>query len=359
MIKTLDRYIIKKFVLNFIFWVIAFVFIAVIIDVGENIDRLIKSEAPLWDIITRYYFPFCVFFGNLLSPFLVFLSIIWVASNMAQKSEFIAILSGGISFNRMIRPFMLVSLCFAILAYFGVSYVVPMTNKIKYDFESEYTRGSHNFGKNIHRELQEDTLYYFSHIRSHDNVGYDFAKEVWSDGELKEKLTATRAEFLPDTGLWKMKNLMERKFLEGDRESIEETRDSLVFVNMRIPDFGEPDEVMRNMNNSEIQAYYEKEKAKGSSKLALIQVEVNSRPAIAFSILILAFIGISIAARKIRGGMGIHLLLAVILAAGFLFSSRLSSVAAMNVGFPANIAVWIPNLLFLLLGIWIYKRAPK
>ena len=359
MFGTLDKYIMKKFFLNFAYWIIGFVFIAVVVDIGENVDRLIKSEAPLGEIIFRYYIPFCIFFGNLLSPFLVFLSIIWVASNMAQKSELIAVLSGGISFNRMIRPFMVVAVLISAFTLISSNYIVPKSNKIKYDFETEYTRSLHNFGQNIHRELQPGVLYYFSHIRTADSVGYDFSREIWDKGQLREKLKATRAEFLPDTMMWELKNVEERTFDKTGKESYNYTRDTVMSIDMRMADFGLPDEIMMNMNSRELDEFLEQEKMKGSEKITLIEVEKNSRPANAISIIILAFMGVSIASRKVRGGIGIHLLISVILAALFIFSAKISSVAAMNVDFPADVAVWIPNIIFLALACYIYWKAPK
>lgn len=358
MIKTIDWYIIKKFLSTFLYMIIGFVFIVLIIDLGENVDKFLESDATIWQIAIEYYVPFSIQFANMLSPFIVFLTIIWITSSMAQKTELIAILSGGVSFNRMIRPFIITSVLLTIITVISSHFIVPLTNRIHYKFEEKHTRGRHDFGKHIFRELQTDTIYYFSGISDNDKVGYDFTREIWKDGELTEKIFALRATQNEDK-TWKLKTGKIRTFLPNNTETIEEFKDKDFPLKMEFGDFGMPSEFVMNMNYFQLNDYIESERKKGSEKIAFLEVEKYNRTANAFSIIILTFIGVTMASRKMRGGIGIHLFLALIIGLCYVFFSRIAAVSAMKIGIPAFLAVWVPNVIFIFLGIVIYFKAPK
>lgn len=358
MIKTIDKYIIKKFLSTFFYMIIGFVFIVMIIDLGENLDKLINSDAPAIEIITNYYIPFCIRFGNMLSPFIVFLTIIWITSSMAQKTELIAILSGGVSFNRMIRPFLITSLLLTGITLFFSHFIVPISSRVQYDFETEYTRGRHDFGQYIYRELQPDTIYYFHHISDLDKVGYVFSREVWDDGKLKNKLFAKKTK-PNENGSWHLSSGKLRTIHEDGTETLEIFKDKDMWLKMKFSDFGQPSEFVMNMNYFQLNDYIVSETKKGSSKIAFLEVEKYNRTANAFSLIILTFIGVTMASRKMRGGVGIHLLFAIIIGASFVFFMRMAGVSAMKIGIPAMFAVWVPNVFFALLGLLIYYKAPK
>lgn len=358
MIKTIDRYIIKKFLSTFLYMIIGFVFIVMIIDLGENLDTLITSEATTQEIIFEYYIPFSIRFANMLSPFIVFLTIIWITSSMAQKTELIAILSGGVSFNRMIRPFLITSILLTIFTLVSSHFIVPITNRIQYDFGTKYTRGRHDFGHYIFRELQPDTIYYFNAISDKKKIGYDFTREVWKDNKLREKIFASRISQNED-GTWHLTKYKKRIIDESFKEVVEEKTEKDMPLKMKWSDFGQPSEFVMNMNYFQLNEYIEKEKTKGSSKIAFLEVEKYNRTANAFSLIILTFIGVTMASRKMRGGVGIHLLFALIIGVLFVFFERIAGVSAMKIGVPAFLAVWVPNFVFLILGIVIYIKAPK
>lgn len=358
MIKTIDRYIIKKFLSTFLYMIIGFVFIVMIIDLGENLDTLITSEATASEIILEYYIPFSIRFANMLSPFIVFLTIIWITSSMAQKTELIAILSGGVSFNRMIRPFIITSILLTIFTLIFSHFIVPISNRIQYDFDTIHTRGRHDFGNYIFRELQPDTIYYFNAISDTKKIGYDFTREVWKDGKLREKIFAKKAKQNED-GTWHFSKYKKRTIDTTNKETVEEHEQIDLTIKMNWSDFGQPSEFVMNMNYFQLNEYIEKEKTKGSSRIPFLEVEKYNRTANAFSLIILTFIGVTMASRKMRGGVGIHLLFALIIGVLFVFFERIAGVSAMKIGVPAFLAVWVPNLVFSVLGIIIYIKAPK
>jgi lipopolysaccharide export system permease protein len=358
-VKKLDLYIVKKFFFTFLSILGMFVVVAVVIDISENLDRLINGGAPLIPIIFHYYGPFCVYFGNLLSPFLVFLTIIWVTSKMAQQSEIIAILASGVGYLRLLVPFLGAALFVSISILVASHFLVPLTNRVKYQFEAEYTRGVHRYDLNVHREIGPGNLYYFRSIDESRSTGYNFAIENWKDGHLDKKITCAKAQFDSLSEGWLLTNVLVRKFLPGDRELITFQNSVDTTLAIRFTDFGQPDELVWNLQTPELTKYIEKERKKGSSTIKFLEIEKYARSSNAFSILILSFIAVVIASRKSRRGVGVHLLAAIVVAAIFIFSSRMSSVAATNVGLPAYIAVWIPNFLFFFLGLWLYVKAPK
>jgi lipopolysaccharide export system permease protein len=329
------------------------------IDISQTIDAFVESGTGIVQIATHYYFPFSIYFGNLLSPFIVFLAIIWVSSKMAQRSEIVAILSAGVSFNRFLWPFVLVSMCMTVLILVASHFIVPISNRLKYDFEREYLKSSHRYGLNIHRELEEDKLFYFRNIDEGRKVGYDFSIEDWDDGRMTQKLLAAKAKFDTTSGNWTLSKVTIRELNEDGSEKLRYINSLDTAMALSFGDFGAPSSIVFNMKTPELNKYIEKEAAIGSSRVASLEIEKFFRTSNAFSIIVLGFIAVVLSARKTRGGLGLHLFLAIIIGIVFIFFSRMSSVAATNVGLPAYLAVWIPNILYSGLGIWIYTRAPK
>ncbi len=337
----------------------AFVIIAVVIDISENIDRLVESGATVLEIIMGYYLPFCVFFGNLLSPFIIFLAVIWLTSIMSQRTEIVAILSGGVSYNRLLRPFGVIAVFMTLSILVASHFLVPFSNRIQFNFEGQYTRGVHHYSYNLHRELEPNKMYYFHHIDARKSSGYHFAIEDWENGSLKKKLFASKAHFDSITEQWQLFNTIERTYYENGREQLKILGDIDTTMALTFYDLDAPSELVFNMTTPELTEHIKKEERKGSGNVAALKLEKYMRTSNAFSILVLVFIAVPIASRKKRGGLGLHIFLAIILGIVYIFFSRMSSVAATNVGLAPAIAVWIPNILYLILGIFIYRRAPK
>lgn len=359
MLKKIDWYIIRKFISSFTFAIMAFVIIAVVIDISENVDRLVESGATVWEITLGYYLPFCVFFGNLLSPFIIFLAVIWLTSIMSQRTEIVAILCGGVSYMRLLRPFGVIAVFMTISILIASHFLVPFSNRIQFDFESQYTRGVHHYSYNLHRELEPNKMYYFHHIDARKSSGYHLAIEDWKDGALTKKLFASKAHYDSISQNWELFNAVERTYLEGGQERLKILGNIDTTMALTFYDLDAPSELVFNMTTPELSEHIKKEELKGSGNVASLKLEKYMRTSNAFSILVLVFIAVPIASRKKRGGLGLHIFLAIILGIVYIFFSRMSSVAATNVGLAPAFAVWIPNILYLILGIFIYRRAPK
>jgi lipopolysaccharide export system permease protein len=336
------------------------VLIAVVFDVSENIDELVKARAPWYQIITDYYVNFCFYFGTLLSSFIVFLTIIWFTSKLAQQSEIIAVLSGGVSYARFIRPYFIASgILVAVLLFFS-HVVVPKANRQKYEFEVNYMKDPITVTeKNMHREIEPGTIAYFYAFRPENVSGDNFSLEKWKDGKLTYKLIAGSAQYLKETGQWRIMNAQVRTYNESGAERLEMRARIDTILPMDEQDFGLRSEITSAMAYDELSEFIEAQRLGGSGRVAEFEVELYSRTASPFSIFVLTLIGVSIASRKQRGGIGMHLMLAVIIGFVFVFISRMTTVSAMNLGFPAWLAVWIPNVLFTGVGLFLYSKAQK
>lgn len=357
--KKLDWYIIKKFLGAFFFMIAAFCVIAVVFDLSENVDDLITNDAPFSEILIDYYLNFCFHFGNMLSAFIVFIAIILITSGLAQRSELIAVLSGGVSFNRLLRPYFMASTFLVLMSLLIAHIILPEANKVKVDFEFKYIHTKfHISDHHMYREIEPGAIAYFRSITAERKVGYKFALENWEEGRMVRKIMASKAKSLGDNQ-WRITNAKIRDIYEDGTEDIRHVAELDTVLNMAIDDFGQRKEIISTMNYNELNRYIEEVRASGSGSMAFVEIEKYSRTSNAFAIYVLTLIGVSIAARKVRGGTGVHLFLAIIIGLTYIFTMKIMTVAATNAGLPAAIAVWVPNILFFGLGIGIYLRAPK
>lgn len=358
--KKLDIFIIKKFVTTFLFMIGVFVIIAVVFDVSENIDDFLKSEATFWEVVIKYYINFCFYFGNLLSAFIIFLSVIWFTSKMAQQSEFIAMLSGGVPYTRIMRPYLVFASLMVLVSLVLGHWIVPMANQIKYDFELQYIRKHLNVSEsNVHQEVAPGVLAYFHRVNVNTHSGSQFSIEYWDQQRLIKKITAPGATYFPDKDSWRVERAVMRTYLPdgGERVKFYPALDTILPLKME--NFTVRAEVMGAMTTSRLYDFLDELMMNGSSRVVDARVELYSRTANPFSILILTVIGLVIASRRARGGTGVHLLLAVVIGFTFIFISKIAAVAALNIGLPVLLAVWLPNIVFCVLAFFLFKRAQR
>jgi lipopolysaccharide export system permease protein len=340
--------------------IMAFMIIAVIFDISENLDEFLKSQAPWYMIVTDYYLNFCFYFATLLSSFIVFLTIIWFTSKLAQKSEIVAILCGGISYARFIRPYFIAASILVVIMLFFTHIVVPRANRVKYDFEVGYIRDPLTVAeRNIHREIAPGTIAYFYAFHPETNSGDNFSLENWENGALKKKLMANSAQYNTETKQWTISNAQIRHYLDNHEVRIEIRNKIDTILPMDDQDFGLRAEISSAMTMAELDEFIAAQKLGGSGRVAQFEIEKYNRTAGPFAIFVLTLIGVSIASRKQRGGIGMHLMLAVVIGFIYVFISRMTTVSAMNLGLSASLAVWIPNILFLFVGVFLYGRAQK
>ena len=367
--QRLDRYIAKKFLTTFFFMIAVFCVVAVVFDLMENVGRLLANQAPLGETIL-YYLSFCFHFGNLLSGFIVFLTIIWFTSRLAQNTEIVAMLGSGMSFTRLMRPYFLAATVLVGLSLLVSHFILPKANEGKVDFEVQYVHVNfHISDQHMYREISPGVVAYFRSITVDRNTGYRFQLERWGDnGELEQRILAAKATWLEEDSVWRLVNARIRDIAPDGSENLRYVTRHDTVIDMRISDFGQRAVMTSTLTTPHLDEHIERETERGA-KVATLKLERYGRTANPFSIYVLMVIGVGIAARKLRGGMGFHLFLAVVTGFLFVFASKIITVYAASVVLPPDalistdnwlrLAAWLPNFIFAGVGALICWKAPK
>lgn len=357
--SILDRYILRKFLGTFFFILALLMAISVIFDISEKIDDFIESDAPLRKIVFNYYLNFVVFYSNLFSSLLVFLAVILFTSRMAGLTEIVAILSSGMSYKRMLRPFMIGAAILTAISLIFNHFVVPVSSKYLNEFIFTYikTRNSSQLN-NIRREYQPGHIVYAEAVSERDFIVFKFSLEQWKDGRLVYKLMSDRANYNENRKKWTIHNYYER-YLNEPTDRIERGIYKDTTLTFTISEFNNKTEVATELNSIDLYRFIERERKRSSDKVAEYEVEFHQRTSLPLATFLLTLLGASIASRKVRGGVGMHLASGIGLALLYIFAMRVNVVAATKTGFDPLLAVWIPNFIFAALTALIYNRAPK
>ena len=357
--KKIDIYIIRKFLGTFFYAISLLIVVVIIFDVSENIDEFIEKQAPLKAIIFDYYLNFIPYFVNLFSYLFTFISVIYFTSKLASNSEIVAILSSGISFNRMLRPYLISALFLAIMSFYLSNFLIPQTNQKRRVFKDRYIEKlSKDLDRNIHFQLSPGVFAYVETFNSRNNNGYKFTLERFEDTKLVYKLTADRIEWDSTKNEWGIENYTIRK-IDGMQESIERGSRFDTTLNLKPADLYIQKENYEEMNFSQLRTYIKKERLKGSEDVVFYEVEKNTRIASPFATLVLTLIGVSLSSRKIRGGIGMHLGLGILITFAFILFMRISTVFATFGNLSPALAAWIPNIIFGVIGLVLLRTAPK
>ncbi len=363
--KKIDRYILGKYMTSFFFCLLLFTAIVVVVDISEKTDDFVKANLSAWQITRDYYFGFVPRIDAMLFPLFVFISVIFFTSKMAGRSEVIAILSSGVSFRRFVLPFFVGGIFLASLLWLGYQYLVPRANRKWADFEKTYidvNKGMLNTNQssrtNIYFRIDADT---YAGMERYDTVqkqGSRFFVQRFKDNKLVYNLRATSMNWDTLAKKWRLVNVLERT-LNPENETVRKTdtlRMNYAFkpINLRTDEY-----LKDQMTTSELNSFIAMEKMRGSESLSSLQVERYNRDAIPVSVIILTVIGAALASRKVRGGSGAHIAIGVLLSVAYILFSRFSVVFATKGNFSPWLAAWLPNIIFGLLALYLYKKAPK
>ena len=359
LLKTIDRYIIRQFLGTFFFILALVMSVAVVFDISEKTEDFAKMSASLPEIITDYYFNFVVYYANLFSGLFIFLAVLIFTSRLAHRSEVIALLSSGVSFRRFMWPYFLAATFLTGMALWINHSVLPRANRTRLAFEEMHifmpfqVRGQH-----FHREIAPGVIAYCQGYDVNSHTATRFSLEQWNDRKLESKLLSDRAVYDTTNGKWLVIDYTIRHFTDhGERIVKGAQMDTLIpFVPS---DMGRRNEVVSTMTTPELDRFIASELQRGSDKVAFAEIERHQRSSYPFASYVFTLIGLSISSRKVRGGTGAHLALGVLLILLYIFAMKLTTVAATNAGLSPLVAVWIPNVLFGLVGLWIYRNAPK
>lgn len=358
--KKLDVYILGKFLGTFIFAIVLIISISVVFDMTEKLDNFFETNAPLDAIVWDYYKNFIPYFANLFTPLFVFIAVIFFTSKMAYQTEIIAILSSGVSFKRMMYPYFLGAAIIAIFSFALGAYVIPPANKVRIDFENRYIKNRRETGmSNIHMQINPGLFVYMRRYSSFRESGDDFSLEEFDGKDLKLKISANTARYDTTNGKWILKNYVRRNFSDSSMVVLSQGAEMDTVLNMKPSDFKEERNLFETMNNIELNNYIKDQQSRGVGNIEPYLIEKYRRTASPFSAFILTLIGVSLASRKVRGGMGLHIGTGIALSFGYILFMTISTTFAINGNLSPLVAVWIPNFAFASIGAWLYVRAPK
>jgi lipopolysaccharide export system permease protein len=357
--KRLDRYIIFKFLGTLAFIMTLLMTVSMVFDVSEKLDDFLRTGPTLQEVLLDYYVNFALHYGNLFSPLIIFISLIFFTSQMAQRTEIVAILSSGVSFNRLLLPFFVAATILVGVTLYFNHFVIPKANKTRLAFEEKYYRNKFNIkDENLHLEIEEGTFVCFGRIELSNSQGREFSLEKWDEGEMYYKMTASSASLDTVSNRWTFKRYQVRHINRGI-ERIEQGAVLDTTINLTFEDFGRRHNFVSSMITPELNEFINTEKKKGSDKIPFYLLEKHSRTSLPIATYVLTLIGVSIATRKVRGGIGIHIAIGVLVVMCYIFAMKLSTVLATNAGMNALVSTWIPNVLFFFIALYLYNKAPK
>jgi lipopolysaccharide export system permease protein len=363
--KKIDKYILSKYLTSFFFCIILFTAIVVVVDISEKAEDFAKSKLSFYQIMTDYYFGFIPRIDALLFPLFVFISVIFFTSKMAGRSEVIAILSSGVNYRRFMMPFLGGGLILSTLLWLGYRYVVPVANKKWADFETRYVDvntalalTNTSYKQNVYFKLDQKS---YIGIRGYDTIsktGTGLFLQEFKDNKLVYNLRATNFNWDTASKKWRLIGVSERRF-DTIAETVTNIAEKKMAFNFKPIDLRRDDYLKDQLKTPELDRFIEKEKIRGSEILSTLLVERYNRDAIPASVLILTIIGTVLASRKVRGGSGAHIALGVVLSMLYILFTRFSVVFATKGTFPPLLAAWIPNVIFGLLALFLYRRAAR
>jgi lipopolysaccharide export system permease protein len=360
-LKILDKYIIKKYLSTFGFVLLIFSLIACVIDFSEKVEDFIKKPITKKEIFIDYYLNFIPHINLLLFPLYALIAVIFFTSRMASNSEVISILNAGVSFKRLMRPYLVAAGLIVVLHLVLAHILVPIGNKKRLAIEHKYIWVNQDKGKteNVHMYLDPDTKVYINYYRKSDTTIRDFRIEKYNKGELVSILKASDGSWLGYPNKWRLQQVQKRTFngmfehLEGPVSILDTT------INLIPEDFVRYAEQNEMLTTAELRQEIGKLEKRGVGNTKGYEIEIHRRTAEPFTIVILTLIGMSLAARKVRGGIGLHLAMGIGIGAIFIFLSKFAVTFATQPDVPAIVGVWIPNIIFSIVAFLLMSNAQK
>lgn len=362
LLSIIDRYILKKYFTTFFFSLGLAILVSIVIDSAEKTDDFISSKTGLKSLVFDYYIYFIPYFYNLFSPLFTFLAVLLITSKLAGNSEIVSILASGVSYSRLLRPFIVGATILGFFTWLLNSWVIPETDKQRVEFQDRVLKGrihDNNWKNNIHRQIQKGEMLYLQTFNNKDSFGYHFTLEKFEGQKMKSKIYAEKLYWNPQTHNWALQNYFIREFLPTGHEGVKKGDQMDITMNFQPDDIFRRNDEVGVLNNRELNEVIQAEGERGAENMDFYYIEKYRRVAFPFAGIILTLIAFVIASRKVRGGAGIHLGLGVLVGAGFMVFSHFGNTFATSGGLNPLIAAWIPNALFLILGIFLYVRAPK
>ena len=361
-VKTIDWYIIKKFLTTYFFAIALIISISIVFDVNENLSKFTEYHAPLKAIVFDYYLNFIPYFSNLFSPLFVFIAVIFFTSKMAGNSEIISILAASISFRRMMRPYMISAALISLLTFYLGSYVIPKGTVIKQNFETLYkNKKRNNAAENVQLQVGKGIIAYIQHYDNNLKRGYGFSLDKFENKKLVNHMTASEIQYDTISNSkfhWKATSWRIRD-MKGLKEKITSGNAIDTLILMEPTDLVFSKGQQETFTSPQLREYIDRQIDRGSTNVVQYEVEYHKRIASSFASFILTTIGVSLSSRKRKGGMGLYLGIGLALSFGYIMLQTVSATFAINAGTPAMLAAWIPNIIFAVVAWFCYRQAPR
>ena len=361
-IKRMDRYIIMKFIGTYFYSIALIISISIVFDINENLAKFTSYHAPLRAIVFDYYANFVPYFANLFSPLFVFIAVIFFTSKLAGNSEIIAMLASGMSFKRLLRPYMISAALISALNFYLGSYVIPKGTVVRHDFESLYKNNKKiTSAQNVQLQVGKGVIAYISQYDDKTKTGYGFSLDKFEKKKLILHTTANVVKYdtISDSRYhWKMINYKARD-LRGMREKITSGMEKDTVIMMEPMDLVFSKGQQETFTSPELLHYISKQQERGSSNVVQYEVEYHKRIASCFASFILTIIGVSLSSRKRKGGMGLYLGIGLALSFAYILLQTVCATFAINANTPPMLAAWIPNILYFGIAYLCYRKAPN
>ena len=359
--RKLDKYIVTKFISTFFVALLLIIGIVIIFDISERIDDFVEKEAPLRAIIFDYYVNFVPYFMNMFSPLFVFITVIFFTSKMAADSEIVAILSCGISFHRMMVPYIFSATLIAILSLCLNLFVIPDANKTRLEFQEQYFKNNKtkSVGRNVHYQIAPGEFVYAESFSAWNSTAYRFTLEKIEDNKLVSKLSAETAVYDTAKCSWRLKKYFIREYNDDLTDKIRSGKQIDTIIPLSVKDFYLTENTVESLNYSELNELISTQKMRGDANVKFALIEKNTRFALPFSAFILTIMGVALSSKKRRGGIGWNIGLGIGLAFTYILFLRFSQMFVHTGALPPFIALWLPNVVFAAIAAVLYKIAPK
>lgn len=362
MLTIIDKYILKRYLATFSVMLLLFAPIGVVIDVSEKINFMLENKVPLIEI-AFYYYNFTIYFMNNLFPIFLFISVIWFTSKLANDTEIIAILSSGISFTRFMRPYIVGASIVSIIVLLMGFYVVPAASEGYNNFRYTYLRSGgkqlmQGDNTDVYRQINDSDFIYVNSFNNEAQTAYNFSLERFKKEKLVYKISATRIKWNPKEKNYSLFDYTKRTVGPlGD--VIEKSAEKKMKFSFDLKDLAPVVYIAETLSLGNLITFIDKEKKRGSSNINVYLVVLYKKYSIPVSAFILTIIAVSVSSMKRRGGMGINLAIGIAVAFSFVFFDKIFGVLAEKSSFSPLVAVWLPNIVFGILAVYLLRNAKR
>lgn len=361
MLTIIDKYILKRYLATFTVMLLLFIPIGIVIDVSEKVNKMLENKVPFVEI-ALYYLHFTIYFANLLFPIFLFLSVIWFTSKLANNTEVIAILSSGISFSRFLRPYIIGASIVSVVALVMGFFIVPRASEGFNNFRYMYLKGNGREemrdNSDVFRQISDNEFIYVSNFNTVSKMAFNFSLEKFKGEELEYKITANRLKFNPKDSSYTMFGYVKRT-VGPLNDVIEKAEQRKAKFKFELDDLTPVVYIAETLSLGELNDFIDKERARGNANINTYLVVLYKKYSIPVSAFILTIIAVAVSSMKRRGGMGMNLAIGIALAFTFVFFDKVFGVMAEKSSIPPIVAVWIPNVSFGILAIYLLRNAKR